>query len=168
MNKDPSEAGDRSGDAPTEISPPPGLSAEAGPLFDLWNAKRAGRAMPARRDLGPVELRPWLAQIMLLEVIEGGRDFRIRLLGTDAVQGVGVDVTGRMLSEIPAAPDLLVRFLAEYRAVVASARPGRALHDYVSPTSGRRIVFERLALPLSDDGTTVNMILALRRDLIGR
>lgn len=154
--------------SPIEIPPPPDLSTEARPLFDLWNAMRAGRAMPARRDLGPVELRPWLAQIMLLEVVDGGRDFRVRLLGTDAVQGVGIDMTGKLLSELPARPDIVAGFLAEYRAVATSARPGRNLHDYISPTSGRRVLFERLALPLSDDGATVNMILALRHDLIGR
>ncbi len=35
-------------------------SASIAGLFRLWEGKRAGRAMPARPDFDPSELKPWL------------------------------------------------------------------------------------------------------------
>lgn len=48
-------------------------------LFKLWDGKRAGRVYPARGDFDPLELRPWLGRISLLDVLPGPpMDFRYR------------------------------------------------------------------------------------------
>jgi len=137
-------------------------------LYAFWDAKRAGRAMPARRDIDPVEMKPWLARLMLIEVVEGGRDFRYRLVGSDVAQRLGFEATGKLQSELPAAPEILAQFQAEHRAVVESGRPGFAVHAYVSPVSDRWIKFERLLLPLGEAGGGVTMLLGMRNDLIDR
>jgi hypothetical protein len=53
-----------------------------GAVQSYWDSKRRGRSMPSRADIRPDELRDWLSQLMLVDVIDGGRDFRYRLLGT--------------------------------------------------------------------------------------
>ncbi len=148
-------------------APPQGLSPVARALFDYWDGKRRGRAVPARRDLDPLEMRAWLGHLILTEVVDGGRDFHIRLFGSEIARGLGYDMTGQNITDIKSSPQAIREFLADYRAVMATRQPSRAVYDYVSVHTGRIVKFERLLLPLSDDGTTVNMLLALRRDMVG-
>ena len=68
-------------------------------LYDYWDGKRAGRAMPARADIDPVEMRAWLGHLLLIEIAEDGR-FVYRLYGTAFVDSFGVDMTGRSVDEL--------------------------------------------------------------------
>src|SRR5262249_55185257 len=54
---------------------PPALDA----LYRLWDARRAGSAMPSRRDFAFEDLIPWLGHLMLVDAIDGGRDFVYRV-----------------------------------------------------------------------------------------
>ena len=137
-------------------------------LLAFWNEKRGIRPMPARHDIDPLEMKPWLSRLMLIEVIDAGRDFRYRLVGTDVVTRIGRDMTGKLISQLPALPEIVGRFLEEYRQVVRSGRPGYAVHDYFSPTIKRTIKFERLLLPLGEADGPVGMLLGLRNDLMER
>jgi hypothetical protein len=123
-------------------------------LLAYWDAKRAGRAMPARADLDPFEFGFALGHVFINEVepgtaADGGPRFRYRLTGSKMTEGTGFDLMGRYVDDIPdpAQRDFLNHF---YRAVVAqrrcrAVRRDRALADRVRPT-------ETLAMPLSADG----------------
>ena len=68
-----------------------------------WRARAAGRAMPARADIDPVDMRGFIANVGLVDVLADGREtpeFRVRLAGT-AVEEVFGPVTGKTLSELP-------------------------------------------------------------------
>ena len=43
-------------------------------------ARAISAAMPARRDLDPLDMGPWLAQTMLVDVTQQPLDFRFRLV----------------------------------------------------------------------------------------
>lgn len=129
-------------------------------LVAYWEAKRAGRMAPRRSDVDPVELKAHLPHLLLLDVLQAGVDFRYRLIGTDIVQGMGHDSTGRRVSEVFADhPALLKSVLERFRRVVAERVPsftrGRTL--WVPDREHRRYV--SVGMPLSDDGVHVNMIL---------
>lgn len=97
-------------------------------LNDYWNEKRAGRAMPDRRDISPAHIVPFLPNILLSEVVDGGRDFRLRIFGTSLVALIGKEMTGKLLSEITGDPRLLVRpTAAQHRtlAVISAAYKAR-------------------------------------------
>jgi hypothetical protein len=64
-----------------------------------WHAKRDGRAMPGRGDLAPSEMKAYLPRLHIYDVIDGGRDFRIRLMGTRLSSGWRRDPTGALVSE---------------------------------------------------------------------
>jgi hypothetical protein len=64
-----------------------------------WNAKRGGRAMPERGELTPGEMKPYLPRLHIYDVIDGGCDFRIRLMGTRLSSGWRRDPTGALISE---------------------------------------------------------------------
>jgi hypothetical protein len=130
-------------------------------LVAYWDAKRAGRMAPRRSDIDPAELKPHLTGLLMLDVLDGGADFRYRLIGTAIVQGSGRDSTGRRMSELYAdQPAVLQRLLDRFRRVVTEQRPiyTRGRIYWVPNREYRRFV--TVAVPLSDDGRTVNIILS--------
>ncbi len=71
-------------------------------LFRYWNEKRDGRAIPARRDIDPIEMGPrLLPHLMLCELAERGSRIRFRLVGTLLVKRLGYDPTGKWLADLP-------------------------------------------------------------------
>lgn len=125
--------------------------------LDYWQAKRAGRSMPRRRDIEPAELRDVLAHLQLTEVIGGGQRFRYRLVGTAIVEAFGAEFTGKYVDELVSGErDSFVH--ACYRAVCASRRPAFVRSKYVT-TRNVELTANRVLLPLSENGKTVNLIL---------
>lgn len=121
-------------------------------FYRLWQAKRRDRRLPARSDLTHDELKPWFGNLILLDVIDGGRDFRYRLFGMNIVRQAGFDMTGKFLSEYPI-PDVLPHFLTTHREVVRRAAPAFSEHNpRVALVRKRR----RLIVPFGDDGRTVD------------
>src|SRR6185437_105432 len=68
-------------------------------LLGYWDHKRSGRIGPRRAEIDPAEIRPHLPHLVMTDVIDGGNDFRFRLIGTRIVEGLGHDNTGRRFSE---------------------------------------------------------------------
>ena len=66
---------------------------------ELWEAKRDGRPMPSREDFLVEELAPWFGHVLIMDVIDGGRDFRYRMIGTSITQFLDRDYSGRLVSE---------------------------------------------------------------------
>ncbi len=124
-------------------------------LFDYWNRRRDDRAMPRRAEIDPLDLRKMLPHIFLVDVEDGGRRFRYRLVGSALAEIVERDLTGVYLDEMPF---LFRQFAApDYRAVVARKTP---CYREASALEGLfTIRYKRLVLPLSENGVDVNMLL---------
>ena len=117
----------------------------------------AGRSMPGRADIDPVDIPALLPNVFLVDVEAGRRDFRYRLLGTEIVSHSVANYTGRSLRDLPAQRPPS-RIWSLFEAVVAEQRPLCAL----IPTLGNPEKFvEKLAMPLSDDGAAVDMLFGL-------
>lgn len=126
-------------------------------LWRFWNTLRGERATPRIDEVHALVLKPWLGNILLLDVIEGGRDFRYRLYGTIAAAHFGFDLTGRLVSQCT---DLVgPQPLREYRHVTESRRPEGVAR--ISPAARDHLQMDKLALPLAAvDGGPVVRILA--------
>ncbi len=117
-------------------------------FLDLWEQKRAGRLMPARQDFAFEELRPWLGELHLLEVLPD--DFRFKVFATGTAERVKREFTGRLMSE--AEPRELVReAMAAYRRTVEAGTPSFADRSNIE-IEGRIFSWHRLILPLAADG----------------
>jgi hypothetical protein len=160
------------GDPPAVTQPEPHLrgdlelidAPDAPQISDLvayWEGKRAGRPMPRRADIDPTELGSHLPNIFMVDVLDGGADFRYRLLGTAIVAGLGRDSTGRKLKHLYRdQPEAFAGLAALFRKVVTERRPAFARgHIFWLPARDLRR-FSGGYVPLSDDGATVNIILA--------
>lgn len=69
---------------------------EVAPIRDLVaysDKKRGDRFAPRRSDIDPTEIPRHLPHIHMMDVLDGGADFRYRLIGTAIVQGLGRDNT---------------------------------------------------------------------------
>jgi hypothetical protein len=125
-------------------------------IHAYWESKLAGRKMPRREDIVPEELGDLLPWVMLVEVVGDPTRFRLRLVGTGVVREYGREITGRYVDEL----DLggwQGAVLDDYRRAVCECRPVASSYDY-QKTDRRWITYERILLPLANDGTTVNML----------
>ena len=127
-------------------------------IFRYWDGKRGGRRMPSRAAIDPVELRRLVPNTMLIDVVEPGDRYRIRLVG-----GAISDFFGTNMAEDweghRFAPDLIARMNKIMASVVANRVPhfrtGRARWHVDKSFRG----FEACWLPLSPDDERVNKIL---------
>jgi hypothetical protein len=123
-------------------------------LYDYWDTCRAGRQMPARGDIDPLDIPRHLATLILADIEPDPLRVRFRVVGTELESRVGRTVTGDVLDA-----DSDAAFFQPYATCALEARP---VHEYARfdfgsdrPTGE----FERLLLPLSADGRTVDQVL---------
>ncbi len=122
-----------------------------------WEDRRRDRGLPSRADIDPLDIPDLLPQVFLVDVARAPLDFRYRLVGTQIVRHSAADYTGKSLNELPeqCPPS---RIWSLFQRVVEERRPFSAEIPYVH-IPGKSV--EMQAMPLSDDGTTVNMIFGM-------
>jgi hypothetical protein len=144
------------------LHPLPFTDARLEQAYRYWVQKAAGRAMPSRADIDPVDIPKLLPDVMLVERFPDGR-YRYRLIGTENTRAHGMNATGRFLDEVLPGPDYRTHVLALYDECVAA---GRALYSECLFFSPARHQPERhtkvLFLPLSPDVKTINMIFVVQ------
>ena len=124
-------------------------------LFDYWTQKKGDRRVPSRSDIAPEEIVDVLPWVLIMERV--GERIRYRLVGDEVRQFYGDKLIGKYLDEIDL-DHISAAYVDEYE---------RAARDFVpvarkwifTKLSGRHLEYERLILPLSTDGQTVNMYL---------
>jgi len=121
-----------------------------GPLLRYWNGKRAGRLMPERKDIDPLEMGPkLLPDLLLCDLFERGNKVRFRVVGTNVVRRWGFEPTAKYLDE-----DLgpYFKLLGElHHACFAERAP---IHSVSAFRWGinRELEAQHLLLPLSKGG----------------
>lgn len=127
---------------------------------DYWNEKRGSRAMPSRSDISPAQLKSFLPYILLADVVDAGKDFRYRVVGTQLREFFYFEPTGKLMSEAvaPFGRDTVQATLAGYRAVMERRAPMRLTGAGAWFGQSPKF-FDALLAPMSDDGEAVNMIL---------
>ncbi len=126
-------------------------------VYAYWKSLSRDGAMPRRADFDPVEVPLLLPYIYLVDVIDGGQDFKYRLVGTHITESVGFDFTGQRISEFMKTNESEDR-AAAYADCLQSGMPNCSAGNLVD--YGRDyMLYERLLCPFSMDGNTVDVIL---------
>lgn len=128
-------------------------------LIGYWAGKRQGRRFPARADFDPLELKPLLGHLLMVDVVREPEDaprFRYRLFGSEFVFYHGADLTGRWLEDI-ANPGFRNELLDYYRSVANDGEIRTISYDYI--VGDKRHRFQAVLLPLAADGKMVNIVL---------
>jgi hypothetical protein len=126
-------------------------------LYDYWDRLRGDRAMPARADIDPGAIPKLLPYIFMYDVAtEGG--YTVRLVGEEVVRFVGRNATGLPAGTVmpPRSAAMMIKILdmvtaeraPKFRAGKTHWHPDKNYRDY-----------EACFLPLSADGSAVNIVL---------
>ena len=131
-------------------------------LLAYWSQQRQGRFAPARRDIDPVDIPQLLPHVALTEIIHSGDGtaprFRYRLAGTQIEERFGCSLTNRFLDELKRGAYL--DFIEELYARMMAEKVPIYSENTFETDDLNKLQAKRLMLPLSDDGETVNMVLA--------
>ena len=124
-------------------------------LHGLWQRKRDGRPYPGRGDLDVIELWPWLGNLMLIEVENGGADFLYRVYGTVLADYFSRDLTGRRTSSLASDVQTVVR--DEYGRALGEGQPIVVTRERT--VQQKRIRASKLILPLGPQRGTIDHLL---------
>lgn len=146
-------------DQDVEFDPADDESQLLGFVRNYWQNRRGSAAMPRRTDIVPSDMRAHLRHILIVDVIDGGKDFHYRLVGTELQRYFAGNPSGKTMSEALAAfgPSTVSRTIGTYRTVVERRAPLRVRGSGLIYNQKAK-TFDALLTPLSDDGQAPNMI----------
>jgi hypothetical protein len=130
---------------------------------NYWRALRAGRRFPARSELAPRDMAGILRNIVLLRVLDGGKDYEFRIAGDAHVQSYGVNFAKLRNSDIERiAPEHGAFMRRAYEYVRTSAEP-LAVRGWVGQeVKGALFAYhESVFLPLGEAEDSVDHILVV-------
>ncbi|HJW42590.1 MAG TPA: PAS domain-containing protein [Rhizomicrobium sp.] len=142
--------------APAEGFARPELAA----ALALWREKAGGRVMPDRADMTARAMKPFMANMSLLQAVtvDGRPDYRIRLHGRVLASYIG-DYTGRTLREAMQGGGV-PGYTALCDLAVLTRMPLRVTTSYRAPEISY-LTGESLIAPLAVPGSSIPMILSV-------
>src|SRR5262245_22175410 len=126
-------------------------------LYEYWDTHRGARAMPSRGDIDPIDLKPLLPNLILIDVVPDPRRYVYRLVGTHEVEMRGGDPTGKAVEEAYYGES--AEETTYYLDRVVRTRQPVLYRGIYQPLSTRTQREDVIFLPLSKDGEAVNMIM---------
>ncbi len=129
-------------------------------FYEYWQRKGAGKGVPARADIDPLDFPQLLANVFLIDVVPGNpRRFRFRLVGTRISELEG-EMTNKFLDEfIPGAGGAAMA--RHYEDTIRGRIYVR--HETLHWRKREYVNYDVLLLPLSSDGQTVDKLFGLVR-----
>ena len=131
-------------------------------LYDLWLDLKGEDEMPARKRFKPGAMKDYLPHLYIVDILEGGRDYRLRLIGTALTDLVGRDMTGSLISEVPE-----TAWRRRVYDSVVEARAPLVYQSRLGNDGGRTVTTENVVLPALDrDGAFSELMCA--SEMMGR
>ena len=92
--------------------------------YEHWNTLRGARPYPSRKEIDARKIGRALSHLMLLEVIDHGADYRLRIVGDEVRRAYPVPLGGRLVSELALdLPKAVQTWRNMYRSVTESGCP---------------------------------------------
>lgn len=130
---------------------------------EYWKSLCRGRRFPAREDLTPRGMAAFLRNIVLIKIIDDGKDYEYRIAGDAHVEAHGVSFSGVRLRQVEAANPVYGRMTrATYEHVRTTAEP-YALRGWVGKEfpQSRFAYYESIFLPLGPSDDAVDHLLVI-------
>lgn len=136
------------------------LTARPQRLYDVWGRWRGARPMPARRDVLPEDLRDLLPYIALMQATADPLECRYIISGDALERASERGIKGMTIREVLAdgGGNIADDIAAMYGAVIKDGTPSFTQGSMEYRDRGF-IAFDRVLLPLSADGHTVDHLL---------
>jgi len=129
-------------------------------LYAYWIAKRGGRSMPGRADINPKDIVSVIPLVFIADICRPLR-FRFRLVGTAICNRWHEDLTGKWLDELSFDGEQQ-SVLEQYASVARTGTPRIDREEFVNEES-RYLHYQRLLLPLSEEGEAPNMLIGIQK-----
>jgi len=115
-------------------------------LLQLWEARRRQHGLPRKERFAPVDVAPFMSNMLFVEVTGSRPRFRYREVGVELIRIYGSDFSDRYIDEMSRP----VRTFAEpaYREVIAARGATHGVFRFV--VNWWIATYERLMLPLVD------------------
>ncbi|MFC7049419.1 PAS domain-containing protein [Emcibacter nanhaiensis] len=123
-------------------------------LFIYWNKIRGEKSMPSRKDFRPSDVPRLLPHIVMVDVEQDSGRYLTRLVGTETVKAMGIDLTGRYVNDVPQMSVVLER----YQWIVENKTP-YIYTGQLAWSEKSYLEYFALGLPLSDDDKRVDIIM---------
>jgi hypothetical protein len=128
-------------------------------LLEDWESRRNGREFPGRADFTPADLKYILGNLSLIDVAYDPLRFSYRLHASILSQQIGKEMTKKSVDEMPSAGHAqLAR--EHFTEVVQKRVPIAHRRDHVFIDVDAPHDCEALVLPLSSDGTVIDMLMS--------
>ena len=129
-------------------------------LYAYWSKVAGDDAIPQKSNFELIDLLDVSSEILILDLVSPGLDFRFRLVGTDIIDRLGVDPTGDLISSYPlnafwmSAIEICRRVVLErrpyWRPPLSSSYPDKSF-----------LTVQAVVLPLLNDTGDVTRIVGL-------
>ncbi len=128
-------------------------------IYQYWRSKCADGRLPSRGDIDPAHIKLHLPMVSLTACFskQGRQRFQCRLAGTGFWDLFNDEIQGRYIDELPLGDRkeywhrILLQVTKTRRATAGVTRPGTP--------QGAHLAQFWIRMPLSDNGTDVNLIL---------
>ncbi len=123
-------------------------------LYEYWLAKKGDRMAPRRADIAPEEIPDLLPWVFIMERV--GTRLRYRLVGEAFREIYGAKLAGMFIDEVDL-DHITAAYIGQYQRAETE---GPTVKKWsFTKNDGRHLEYERLIMPLSSDGKTVDMFL---------
>lgn len=126
-------------------------------VLAYWHSLRNAAGHVAPEHIDPFALKPALGYILLIDVLEGGEDFRYRLYGSEIARVAGFDMTGKRTSQMVTGSLASTFYIAGYRALLRRPEPLFTWHEMPMQITINN--WDRIVLPLTDSDGRISRIL---------
>jgi hypothetical protein len=125
----------------------------------VWNELKGAARFPSRDTMTPRAMTPFLRNIVLVRVLENGKEYEFRIVGDAIVQVQGGAFQGHTLTEIDAKlPGYGASLRPLYDQIVAAGEP-QAYRGHVPDGPVKRaFAHETLLLPLGTDAAVDHIL----------
>ncbi|MCA1939705.1 MAG: PAS domain-containing protein [Caenispirillum bisanense] len=132
-------------------------------LYAYWVSRCGDDSLPMAEDVEPADLRPWIGNLVVMDVSRNGSDdaaqYSYAYYSSGFASAFG-DKAGRSIDELPEEQRALLK--AEYDHVRVDRIPTSRVYTAEFPTG--RQSWERLVLPFFDpEGEVVKLLVAAYR-----
>ena len=128
-----------------------GLSA----LYDFWTKIKGDRIAPQRSDFTPIDLKPWLGNVMLVKIEHETGRFFVRLAGTNITHYLDIEFSSKYLDDVIESKTY-EKANEGFQKIMAARLPTYFHGAFMEPPRRLRDYFS-LILPFSSDGEIIDM-----------
>ncbi|HEY5338946.1 MAG TPA: PAS domain-containing protein [Rhizomicrobium sp.] len=126
-----------------------------------WKEQRGARLLPERAEISPRAMAPFLRNIVLIGVINGGADYEYRIAEDAYVQAFGLNFKGMRLSQIAVRDPLYgAATRATYEHVRVNAEPFAVRGWVAAMTQSAFSYHETVFMPLGAEDRVDHILVA--------